>query len=189
MNAKKIWFVIPTVLIPYVVLFLVLVALSSTDVPFFNFIIESVCKGNGLYLLAAILIYGALSAVLMIVCFILSICKGWNAFSLAKSAMIVKMVQVPAYVVIFVLGILFAITIFTTAVAFIMFLFNCLTLFLTGLLTTAAVTNSVRQDVFKLNEVAWVIFLQFVFCADVVASIIFYAKLKKAKAEMQKSVD
>lgn len=98
---------------------------------------------------------------------------------MAKSAMITKLIQVPAYTTILVLGVLLAITAFTIPFSIGLFLFDSLTLFLTGLLTAAAAINAVRQGFVTAMDCVLIMVLQFIFCIDVVASIILYLKLRK----------
>ena len=178
MNKKKILFVLPAALLPYFALFSVCLILFSVRLPAFGVIMESIFRNNILYLLAALVLFGMLTAGLSVACFILSIRKGWDATSLAKSAMIIKLFQLPAYVLIFILGVLLAITLFTIPFSIALFLFDCLTLSLTGLLTSAAAINASRQGLCKTKEVVCIILLQLVFCVDVVASIVFYSVLK-----------
>ena len=179
MNKKRIWLTIPTALLPYLGLFTLATILFSTRNPFFEFIMESVFHSNAINVVATLLFCCIITTALSILCFVTSIFKGWDALSMAKSAMIIKVIQASAYALIFVLGISLAITIFTIPFSIGLFLLDCLTLFLTGLVTTAAVVNSVRQGVFKCKEVIWVIILQLVFCADVVASMVFYFRLRE----------
>ncbi len=138
---------------------------------------NAVFLGNGLFLLAAMLLYGIFAGVLSILCFVHSIRKEWDACSLTKTAMIVKLCHVPAYVLIFVLGVIFALSVFTFPFALLLIFLDCVTLFLTGILSAAAVINAVRHGMFQLRELIWLLLLQFVFCADVVATMILYRKL------------
>ena len=179
MNKKRIWLVISTLILPYFVLFILATLFFSIEQPFFGYIMENIFRNNALNLLLALLIYCIVAISLSVVCFVVSIRKGWDALSLAKSALIIKLIQVPAYIAIFVLGLMFAITIFTFAFSIFFILIDCLTLALTGLLTVSSVINAVKNGTFRIKEVIWVIILQFVFCADVVASIIYYKKLRK----------
>ncbi len=179
MNKKRIWLVISTILLPYFVLFMLATLFFSIEQPFFGYIMENIFRNNALSLLLALLIYCTVAIALSVVCFVISIRKSWDALSLAKTAMIIKLIQVPAYIAIFVLSVAFILTIFTFAFTFILILIDCLTLLLTGLLTVSSVINAVKNGTFRIKEVIWVIILQFVFCADVVASIIYYKKLRK----------
>ena len=179
MNKKRIWLVIPTALFPYFLLWVLAVFFFSTELPLFEFIMERIFDGNALYFVAVLLLFAVLAVTMSILCFVISIRNRWNSLSLAKTAMIVKLCQVPAYVMIFILGVFLAMAIFTIPFSFGLFLFDCLFLMLTGLLTISGVINAIRQQVFTLKGSIWIIILQLVFCADVVASIVFYFVLKK----------
>jgi len=178
MNKKRIWLAIPAALLPYAALFTLATIFLSTKFDFFEMTMESVFDGNGLYLLLAFFLYCMLATALGAVGFIVGICKKWDAVSLAKFAMIVKLIQIPAYLVIFVLGVLLMITIFTFPFAIGLYFLNCLSLFLSGMWVIAAAINALRQGICKPQEVVWTIIFQFVFCADVIAAIVFYIKLK-----------
>ena len=51
---------------------------------------------------------------------------------------------------------------------------------MTGLFVVSSVIATIKNNTFTLKEVIWVILLQFVFCADVISSVVFYIKLKRA---------
>lgn len=180
MNKKLFLISIPIVLVPYLALFALATVFFSTDLPFFNYIMQSVFDSNALYLIAALFLYCILTGMLSIVCFFVSIYKKWDAISLAKTAMIMKLVQVPAYVLIFALGAVFVITIFTIPFSIGLFVIDCLSVFMTGLFVVSSVIATIKSNTFTLKEVIWVILLQFIFCADVISSIVFYIKLKRA---------
>lgn len=180
MNKKLFLISIPIVLVPYLALFALATVFFSTDLPFFNYIMESVFDSNALYLIAALFLYCILTGMLSIVCFFVSIYKKWDAISLAKTAMIMKLVQVPAYVLIFALGAVFVITIFTIPFSIGLFVIDCLSVFMKGLFVVSSVIATIKSNTFTLKEVIWVILLQFIFCADVISSIVFYIKLKRA---------
>lgn len=179
MTKKRCWMIIPAVLLPYLGLFTLATIFFSSKLPFFAFIVEFAFHNNGLNLIAALLLCCALATVLSIICFAASIRKRWDALSLAKCAMIVKLIQVPAYILIFASGVFLLITIFTIPFSIGLFLLDCLCLFLSGLLVASASINAVRQGLCEPKEIIWVIILQFVFCADVISSIVFYRKLKR----------
>ena len=183
MNKKLFLISVPIVLLPYLVLFALAVSFSSTDLPFFNNIMESVFDNNALYMIGALLLYCILTGMLSIVCFFVSLYKKWDAILLAKTAMIMKLAQVPAYVLIFALGAVFVITIFTIPFSVGLFVIDCLSVFMTGLFVVSSVIATIKNNTFTLKEVIWVILLQFVFCADVIASVVFYIKLKRANKQ------
>ncbi len=183
MNAnKRIWLLMPMALLPYLVLCSLALVFFSAKNPVCAWIMESLFRGNGLYFVAAVLLYCVFAGMLSLLCVAKSIRQMWDPVFLAKTAVIIKWCQVPAYLLIFVLGVMFAITIFTFPMALILVLLDCVTVFLTGMLTCAAAYIAVRKGVFQTKEVIWVTLLQFVFCADVVAATYFYCKLKQKGA-------
>ena len=187
MNKKLFAISVPIVLVPYLALFTLATVFFSTKFPFFKYIMESVFDSNALYLIAALLLYCILTGMLSIVCFFVSIYKKWDAISLAKTAMIMKLVQVPAYLLIFVLGTACLITIFTIPFSVGLFITDCLSVFMTGLFVISSVIASIRNKTFTRKEVIWVVLLQFVFCADVISSVIFYKKLKRVNQQQNQS--
>lgn len=186
MNTKKIWPTVPIILLPYFALLTLATVFLSTDVAFFRWIMKSVFRGNALCLIAALLIYCLLVTALSVVYFIVSIYKKWDPLSLAKIFMTVKLLQIPAYVLIFVLGVLLSFAIFTIPFTAALFFLDCLSLFLSRLGVASAVINAFGQGIFKPKEIVWVLIAQFVFCLDVIASIILYIKLKNLKTDTQK---
>ena len=183
MNKKLFVIFVPIVLVPYLALFTLATFFFSTKITFFNYIMESVFDSNALYLIAALLLYCLLTGVLSIVFFFVSIYKKWNTISLAKTAMIMKLAQIPAYVLIFALGAVFVITIFTIPFTIILFLIDWLSVFITGLFVISSVITTISNNTFTLKQVIWVILLQFVFFADVISSVIFYIKLERTNQQ------
>jgi len=179
MNPKRTWLLLPTILLPYVTLLLAATLFLSPYSPAFEFIVDHVFQENALLILAALLAFCLIALAFSITHFILSVRKRMNPVSLAKCAMVIKWIQVPAYLVIFVLGLILAISLFTIPIAIIFILVDCLTLLLTGLVTISAAVIAVRQDILQTKDVLWIILLQFVFCADVLAATILFTRLRK----------
>ena len=183
MNKKLLLIFIPIAIVPYLSLFALATIFFSTTLPFFGWIMDSVFDSNALYLIAALLLYYILAVALSIVCFVVSIYAKWDALSLAMAAMVTTLAQIPAYILIFVLGFMFLITIFTYPFSIALFMLDCLSMFLTGLWVVASVLSAIRNNIFSFKEIFWVILLQFVFCADVISSVVFYNKLKIKKRD------
>ena len=178
MNKKVFLFSIPMLLMPYIALFCLTAVFLSTKIEFFRFVLESIFLSNGLLLIGALIVYCLLTAVISIICFSMSISKSWDPLSLARTAMIVKILQIPSYIIIFILCILLSLVVLTIPVVIGLIIFDYFTLLLSGLLVGAAAINSTRQGMCKRDNVVWIIVLQFVFCIDVVAAIILYLQLK-----------
>jgi len=181
MNIKKFFLVLPALLMPYVAICALVIIFFSAKNPVANYIMESVFKSNALLLIFAMVIYVTFSIILSLICFFVSITKKWDALSLAKTAMIIKLIQIPAYIFIFILSLAMLITVFTLPFAIVLFFLNYLTLLSTGLLNISAMVVAARNSELTFKESFLTAILQFVFCADVVASILFFIKLKKKK--------
>ena len=113
--------------------------------------------------------------------FAMGLAKKWDAKKVALANMIVKLIQIPAYVVTFLLGVIFILTIFTYALSFLLVLFDCLTIILTGLTGACAAIRSYKE---QKTTIAFSVangILQFIFCADVVCSILLFVKCKTQK--------
>ncbi len=179
MRNKYILLAIPLLLPPYFTLFTLITIFFSSDVPLFKTMMESVFQNNAWYLICALFVIYLIAIISSIVCSIVSIHKKWDTLTLTKIIVAVKFLQIPAYLISFVVSAVFIITIFTIPFSIIFFLFNCISLISSGLIVTASVIISIRQGIFKLREVIWVILLQYVFCADVFAAFVYYVMLKK----------
>jgi len=179
MNFKKLLLIVPALFAPYIILLSLLFVFYSAQNSVMEYIMRTVFNNNGLFLVLAVAIYFLVSLILSIVCFCVCITQKCDALSLAKTAMIIKLIQIPAYIVIFLLSVIFLTTIFLFAVAILFFILNCMTLIMTGLLNSAAVIRAIDEHLTTFKCSFWVILLQFVFCADVVASIVFYVKTRK----------
>ena len=188
MQKSQLWHLIPVAVFPYVILFSLATLFMGTRVDLFRWIMDSVFHGNMFALFGCVLLFGVLAGALNIVCFIFALQKQWDALSLAKTAMVIKLVQVPAYILIYVLGVALLITIFTIPFSIALFVLDCYTLYLTGTIAVAAWINAGREGLINRKQCIWFIILQFIFCADVFATIFFYKKLLKAKTIDKDSV-
>ena len=121
-------------------------------------------------------IYTELPFILGLVCtialFIWSRRGFWSAKQLALASMIVKLAQIPAYVIWFVLGVSF----FLFGLAAVAFIVDVAAILFSGLVGLAAVRRC-RAEGHLTREAALIHgILQFVFCADVVSAIWVYRK-------------
>lgn len=185
MNKKRIWLVLPMALLPYLVLFALATIFFSAELPFFTFIMEQIFGSNAWALIGALFLYCVLAGLISAICFAVSVYKRWDALSLAKCAMVVKLIQVPAYTVIFVLGVLFFTTVFTFPFTVGLFLFDCFSLVLSGLLLLASAINAVREGLTEKKTALLFVLLQVVFCVDVIASVVFYLRMKRASGNRE----
>lgn len=169
---------LPTVLCPYMLIgFFVLVYFSVG-----NPVLEAVLMENRGFIVIALLglfIFGAV--IVAAVFFALALLKKWDSLFLSKAAMIIKVIHIPAYIAIFVLGVLFSVTVWLWAVVPILAFLDYVFLLMSGSITVAAVINSVKEGRSELRKNIWIIICQFIFCADVVAAAVLYFRSKKSQ--------
>lgn len=101
--------------------------------------------------------------------------KGWGARQLARASMLVKLVQIPAYVLWFLLG---AAT-FLFMGPLLAFLVDAMTIFLSGLVGLAAVLRCRKSGILTRKQTILYAILQFLFCIDVISAIFLYRKAKE----------
>lgn len=182
MNSKKIWLMIPAALNPYLFILSIAGMLSSANV---KFITESQFLASfGIFIwYGFFIILGLISIALTALCFVLSLTKKWDPLFLSKCAMIIKLIQIPAYIVIFVFGVLFATTIWLYVVSVIAMIVDYITLLMSSSLNIAAIINLIREKKLSFKKSILVIISQFIFCVDVVMAIVLYKKLKRSQAK------
>jgi len=181
MHKKSAWATITTILLPYLVLFALALIFLSGDIRIFEWIMEYVFWGNGLLLIAVLLLYCVFVGILNVTCLLSHMRQRKDALLLAKTAVKIKLLQIPAYILIFILGVVMIITIFTIPFSIGLFLFDCVCLCMSGLWTVCAAVQAMRQGICKPQEAFLFIALQFIFCVDVISSIVFYILLKKRR--------
>ena len=156
---------LPVLLLPYTLLGALYLLLSCSAV------MDRVFMGNAYLLLGVLLAYGILAFICAAAVALLTLARRTDAHAAARLNLIVKFCQVPAYIVIFVLGLLFLITVLGMMFALFFMLFDCLTITMTGLIGAAA---SFRGALQKKNGRGLSVLLglfQFVFIADLAASV------------------
>lgn len=171
----------PVALLPYGVIFMGYLFFCHSE------IIENVFHGNPIPFFAVLLSMILFAVTVTSIAFILSLINKWECTSLARSVMIVKLIHIPAYILIFFCGLFFGVTVFLFAANIFLVIFDCIFIGMTGMLATSSVVLAVQQKKWASSNTVWPILLQFIFCIDVVASIVFYIKLRKSakQAEVQ----
>lgn len=114
-----------------------------------------------------------------IVFFALSVWRNWDFRQAALCNMVVKLIQIPAYIAIFILGILCFSTLFTIGVAVVLLLFDCASILLTGLIGVAAVVRCCSGHALSKKSSVVNGILQFVFCADVVSAVVVFVQASR----------
>lgn len=103
----------------------------------------------------------------------------YSAAGLPFINLLVKLIHIPAYLLIFALGLLCMITIFTMGFSLFFVFFDCLTICLSGMLGVLAVWTLYRSG--KCTGPFLILhgILQFIFVADVISAVIIYRRAKK----------
>ncbi len=141
---------------------------------FVTFMWEHFFYNNVWISLFFLLLFGIVMYVINIL-FLLQTRKGrWTAQELARTNMIVKFMQIPAYIFIFIVGLLCMVMIFTIGITFVFVLLDAVSIGMTGLYA-AAVFNELRKEQFITQKMQIFYSLaSFVFCADVIMAILGY---------------
>lgn len=113
----------------------------------------------------------------MILC-INNLVRRRDAIDLARTNMIVKLIQIPAYLFIFVAGLMCMLTIFTIAISFVLMFLDGASIILSGLVGVSAVKRNHAEGILSGKEMVLHGILQFIFCADIASSIIVFRKAK-----------
>ena len=121
---------LPSALFPYVFLFFLF--------GFFRGFLLDWIGENPLLLFLWLGIWFFVSLLANLAFFLLALGKQWAGKSLALASMVLKLIQIPAYVTVFLLSCIFAITIWLFAFVIVLFFFDCLTILLTGFMGLAA---------------------------------------------------
>ena len=160
------------ILFPYFIVFLICSL-------FHPHLMESVYLNNiylGLFYLCIFWLAALISAI--IVCIYYLVNKS-NAVEAARINMLIKIFQIPAYFFLFAVGIVCLLTIFTFAISLVLMIFDCASIMLSGLVGMSAVRRSYKEGVLAKAEMVIYSILQFVFCLDVISSIIVFRKTKE----------
>ncbi len=161
----KYYLLIPAGIFPYVLLISLYCLFSETLTP--------------LFLIGVLFLLFLVAFICNAVFVSLSMVQKWNAKGIALANMVVKLIQIPAYLAIFVLGVLFFISIFTYVFSIFFILYDAAAILLTGLIGVAAVIRAHAEG--RATDAFAVIngILQFIFCVDVVSSIVVYVRARK----------
>lgn len=126
-------------------------------------------------------IFFVLSAILTIVTLVVALLNKWEAKGLLKAAMIGKLIQIPAYIIFFIIGFILMVSIFTYFLTIFVFLIDCVFLFFSSLITVAGLLRGVFEKKITLLQGVIYAILSFFFCIDVVVSIVVFCKVRKVE--------
>lgn len=140
------------------------------------FIWEHLFMNNIFVPLGMLILFGLIMYAVNI-SFLMRTWKGkWDAQELAHTNMIVKLIQIPAYIFIFVIGLLCTVMIFTIGISFVFMLLDALSIGMTGLFATAAFNGLKKEQKISGKMQVFCSLASFLFCADVIIAIVGYRR-------------
>lgn len=105
----------------------------------------------------------------------------FSSVELAKANMIMRVSQIPAYIVIFIMGVMCLITIFTIGISLALVLLDCMAIFISGIIGVVAVWQNYEDGTASVKQAVVLSICQFIFCIDVIGGIMLYIKAKNTK--------
>lgn len=152
------------------------VMLIASDKSKFITLIWKYLFHNSVFVPLILLLFGAVMYILNIIFMIQARNGCFHATDLARANMIVKLIQIPAYIFIFMIGILCMVMIFTIGISFVLLLLDALSIGLTGLFAIAAFQNLNREGMITRKAQFIYSIASFLFCVDVIIAVIGYRK-------------
>lgn len=166
----------------YLVAMLPVLLMANGKNPLITFMWKRLFSRNIFVPLGILLLFGILMYLINFA-FLIKVWKGtWDAWELCRLNMIVKLVQIPAYVFIFFLGLLCTVMIFTIGITLAFMLLDLFAVGMTGLFATAGFRSLKKEQKITGKMQALYSFASFLFCIDVVIAILGF-KLSKPAAD------
>lgn len=139
-----------------------------------SFVWEHLFFNNIFVPLGFILLFGIGMYVVNIFVIIKASRGQWNVLELARTNMLVKIIQIPAYAIVFVMGLLCCVMIFTIGISFALMALDMFSIGLTGMFACAAFYRLRKERLITPKMQALYSFASFLFCADVIIAVIGY---------------
>lgn len=171
---------IPISVMPYYVILALACLVFSSDWDAARFVMEDLFFGDGILYVVHILLVALVSVALSAVYIAYTARHPIDALRLARLSLIIKLCQIPAFITVFIVGALLFVTVLGVAFVPMLALFDYAVILCTGGLTSLSVILAGRQYGYPVKQNVWVMILQGFFCLDVIASLIFYLKLKRS---------
>lgn len=101
-----------------------------------------------------------------------------ESVALMRTQMTMRLVQIPGYILILVVSILFLLFIFTVGFSIYFLILDTASIMITGLFSIPVYSSLYRNGLIGQKQAVCYSVLSFIFCADVVVSIICYRQVK-----------
>lgn len=90
--------------------------------------------------------------------------------------MLIKLLHMPAYTIIFIIGLLYASTVIGLMVTFILLIIDCIIIFLSGMVGTTGIVKMKHDGKISSRQAIKNGICQFIFCIDIINAIVLYIK-------------
>ncbi len=101
-----------------------------------------------------------------------------ESVALMRTQMIMRLVQIPGYVLILVAAVLFLLFVFTVGFSIFFLILDAASIMITGLFSIPVYASLYRNGLIGRKQSACYSILSFIFCADVIVSIMCYRQVK-----------
>lgn len=167
---KKYKKLIPTLIFPYTMAIFLLLMIFAQQ----NIILE-IIMGYGIDIFLIVIL------LLPLIGFIcnLFMChqikkEQWDYLELLEVNLLIKCVQIPAYIVVFLFGVAFLLTIFTFGISIVLIFLDCFSVFLSGMVASTAIKRTVAEGALNKGLAFFLKIGSFIFCLDVIVAIVLY---------------
>lgn len=106
---------------------------------------------------------------------------GADAYAVAKQNMFIKLIQIQAYIFLFVTAGLCSMIIFTWGITVVIVLTDAMSIALTGIAGVSAVAKCGNDGVIRPGTAAWFGISQFIYVVDVICAIILFICARKQR--------
>jgi hypothetical protein len=144
---------------------------------------DTIFNNNAFSFLFILIIVFVAALVCALAVFITGFTKKKNSLEVLRINMIIKLIHVPAYLLIFVFGLLCTLTIFTIGINIVLIIFDGMTIILSGLIGIGGIIRGLRENKISIKKAVLHGMLQFVYCADIISSIVIYRAVKATEKD------
>lgn len=137
------------------------------------------------YLLSAILLFLVPTLILLVSGFLAAVSSLkqppmplLESVALMRTQMIIRLAQIPGYILILVASILFLLFVFTFGFSIFFLMLDTASIMITGLFSISVYSSLYKNGLIERKQAICYSLLSFVFCADVVVSIMCYRQMK-----------
>lgn len=176
---KKYLLALPIFLFPYSLLF-------GLYCLYTGFLMESVFQNNGYLLILALFLCTLVSLAFTGALCARSLAKKTGAVEMARLNMIVKLVHIPAYIAIFLLGAVMLISIWGIGFTIVFFLHDVAAIAMTGFIGAVAVVRAGAEGRVPRQYAVLYAIGQFLFCIDIVACILLYLRVRGRRSSLER---